>query len=107
MSAKAKPTIKIGDVVFRLDDRTITKTIVLGQKQEPSTRYENKDEIIQSYLIRTDSAGSYNNSDREWVEEKTLYLTLEDAQKKVEEKIQEEIIESYQKISIVDISRKE
>lgn len=94
--------MKIKDIVFLVQDRTIVKTRIDGIKQlrEPA-KYDDKEKIVTTYLVNDGQSRQSGDSDS-WYEAKDLIPTLDEAQKEIQKRIEQEILEEREKISIVD-----
>lgn len=95
--------MKLKDVVYLIDDRTITKTRILGIQDKLEKDNDGKEVTVKYYLVQGEKAG-YGSGDRDgWVGKSDLYASLEEAQRTIKERIQAEIIEEISKITIVDV----
>jgi len=95
---------KIKDIVFTINDRTITKTRVIGKK-DLLEKDENGKEVTKTYfLIRGEKRGYGDSGDDNWVSPEDTFDSLEKAKQIITERIQREVVEELSKITVVDVS---
>jgi nitrogen fixation protein FixH len=95
--------MKIRDIVYLVQDRTIVKTKILGIRQLlEKPKYEEKEKIVTTYFVRDGSTRSREEKEGDWYEGSDIVGTLEEAQKVIEDNIQKEVLEELNKISIMD-----
>lgn len=100
--------MKIKDEVYMVYDRTITKTTILGIKNELKKVYDDKkkvdvEKIVDTYLVAIEGS-VHNSDDREWVEPDDLFTSLDKATEVIQKRIQEEILEEQSKIKFTDLT---
>lgn len=98
--------MKINDIVFLVDDRQITKTKVIGVKDQlEQSRFdkEAKSKITRTYLVQINKTRGYDSESENWVEANDLYTSLDKAREVIAKRIEEEIIKEKSRISVVDL----
>lgn len=95
--------MKIKDVVYLIDDRTITKTRILGIQDKLEKDDNAKEVITKYYLVQGEKAGYGGGDSDGWVGKADLYASLDEAKKTLQDRVQAEVIEELSKIRIVDV----
>jgi hypothetical protein len=98
---KKGTTLKIKDIVFTVDEDTITKTKIIGTQEKLEREEFGSDKMVikKYYLLK----GETSRNDG-WISGDELFIKLEDAQKVITDKIQREAVEKAASVNIVDYS---